>query len=514
MDNPLSPQILSVILGSFISEDLACIAAGVLIAQGDLSWPAGLGAAATGLFLGDLLLYLAGRSFDLSGRVSPAKLEHAKLRLQRHDVFAVLLSRFVPGLRLPTYVAAGLLRLDFLRFSLALLLAVGLWTPLLVGATVWGLESSQSWLTYLIAIALILFSLTRPGPRMFWRKYSQWEFWPAWAAYIPVAPYFLWLSIKHRSPTVFAAANPGIASGGLTGESKSSILRWLSRSPGATPYFTTAEAGSSPAIWNREYPLVAKPDVGERGQGVRIIRDAAELEQYLSTARGLTILQDYVPGLEFGIFYARHPFAESGLILSITGKRFPTVTGDGHRSIRELIREDPRASLLESAYEDACRVPLDGIPEKGEVVPLVEIGSHCRGTIFDDARALCTPQLEAAIDTIAHAHPGFYFGRFDIRVPSREDLQAGKGIQVLELNGVGAEPAHIYDPRVGILDAYRALFAHWRIAFETGAINLRLGAPALRLGDLIKILDRRYMGVKRNSSAARYSPGLGPENCT
>jgi membrane protein DedA with SNARE-associated domain len=514
MDTSLSLQILSIVLGSFISEDLACVAAGVLIAQGDLSWPAGLGAAATGLFLGDLLLYLAGRSFDLSGRVSPAKLASAKLRLERHEVLAVLLSRFVPGLRLPTYVAAGLLRLDFLRFSLALLLAVGIWTPLLVGATVWGLESSQAWLTYLIAAALILFALTRPGPRTFWRKYSQWEFWPAWAAYLPVAPYFLWLSVRHGSPTVFAAANPGIASGGLTGESKSAILRWLSRCPGATPYFTTAEAGSSPANWNRDYPLVAKPDVGERGQGVRIIRDAAQLKDYLSNARGLTILQDYVPGLEFGIFYARHPFADGGRILSITGKRFPTVTGDGSRSIRELIRQDKRAALLEAAYEDACRIPLDSIPAKGEVVALVEIGSHCRGTIFDDARALCTPQLEAAIDTIAHAHPDFYFGRFDIRVPSREDLQAGQGIQVLELNGVGAEPAHIYDPRVGILDAYRALFTHWRIAFETGAINLRLGAPPLRLCDLFKILDRRYIGVNRNSSAARYSPGLGPENCT
>lgn len=485
-------SVLSIILGSLISEDLACIAAGVLIAQGELSWAAGLGAAGAGLFLGDLLLYLAGRCFDISHRVTPARLEQAKRRLQEHDIFAVLLSRFVPGLRLPTYVAAGLLRLDFLRFSLALLLAVAIWTPLLVGSTVWGLERFQSWLAVPLVAALLLFALTRPGPRRFWRKYSQWEFWPAWAAYLPVVPYFLWLSWKHGGPTVFAAANPGIESGGLTGESKSAILRWLSRCPGATPYFNTAEEGSPAPTWDRNYPLVAKPDVGERGQGVRIVRNVDELAAYLKQASNTTILQDYVAGLEFGIFYARHPFAENGRILSITGKRFPSIVGDGKQSVREHIRQDKRASLLETAYEDSCRIPLDDIPALGQVVPLVEIGSHCRGTIFDDARALCTPQLEAAIDTIAHAHPGFYFGRFDIRVPSVEDLQAGKGIQVLELNGVGGEPAHIYDPQVSIRDAYRALFTHWRLAFETGAINIRLGAPSLSVCELLQILNRRF----------------------
>lgn len=489
-------QVLSIVLESLVSEDLACVAAGALIAQGELSWPVGLGAAGAGLFLGDLLLYLVGRFIGISNRVPVQSLTNAKLRLQRHDVSAVFLSRFMPGLRLPTYLAAGFLRLDFTRFVAALLLAVAVWTPLLVGATVWGLDQLPSRLIFVAAAAAIVVLVLRGISSPSWRKWKQWEFWPAWAAYLPVAPYFIWLAWTHRSLTVFTSVNPGIEAGGLTGESKSATLRWLSRCPGATPFFQTVSPGATALQWEGAYPMVAKPDVGERGQGVRIIRSPLELDQYLSSATGLTILQDYVAGLELGIFYTRHPFADQGQILSITGKRFPFIVGDGSRSIRQHIRADTRASLLEEAYEKACRFPLDGIPAAGQRVELVEIGSHCRGTIFEDARSLCTPQLESAVDAIAQAHPGFYFGRFDIRVPSVEALQAGQGIQVLELNGVAGEPTHIYDPKVSLRDAYAALYAHWRIAFTIGAINRRLGAPQLGVWDLLQLLYRRFSEQK------------------
>ncbi len=56
----------------------------------------------------------------------------------------VLLSRFTPGLRLPVYVAAGVLSKDFLKFSSALLLAAVVWTPLLVGAGGAVAESSEA----------------------------------------------------------------------------------------------------------------------------------------------------------------------------------------------------------------------------------------------------------------------------------------------------------------------------------------------------------------------------------
>ena len=177
-------------------------------------------------------------------------------------------------------------------------------------------------------------------------------------------------------------------------------------------------------------------------------------------------MQQYVSGEEFGVFYYRYPGEPEGRIYSITRKLFPRVMGDGRSSVKELIARDPRARRIASAYlaqSDGARVP-----GAGESVPLVEIGSHCRGTVFLDGADLETEALRRAIDGAARAHPGFYFGRFDLRAESAEALQAGR-FHILELNGVAAEATHIYDPAVSVWEAYRVLFRQWRIAFEIGA---------------------------------------------
>ncbi len=86
-----------------------------------------------------------------------------------------------------------------------------------------------------------------------------------------------------------------------------------------------------------------------------------------------------------------------------------------------------------------------------------------------------TPALEEVIDRIARNFDGFFFGRFDIRVPSREDFMAGRNLKIVELNGVTSEATHIYDPKISLLDAYRVLFKQWRIAFEIGNLNRARG---------------------------------------
>ena len=317
-------------------------------------------------------------------------------------------------------------------------------------------------------------------------KYSHWEFWPPWAAYAPLIPYGLWLAAKHRSITLFTATNPGIFASGLVGESKSEILRHLSqaaefivvqRDPRAAEAFA-ARVG---------YPVELKPDVGERGTNVAIMRNAAALRASLKRAIGDVIVQRYVPGLEFGVSYCRYPNQCRGRITSITEKRFPEVTGDGRSTIIELIQQDSRAALIAEAYTKSCRRPMSDVPQAGEQVPLVEIGSHCRGTIFLDGTYLKTEALEAAIDGAAKEHPGFYLGRFDLRAASIEDLQAGR-FAILELNGVAGEATHIYDPRVSLLEAYRVIFGQWRAAFEIGALNRKQGAEPLLLRALCSLL--------------------------
>jgi hypothetical protein len=128
------------------------------------------------------------------------------------------------------------------------------------------------------------------------------------------------------------------------------------------------------------------------------------------------------------------------------------------------------------------------VPQAGERIQLVEIGAHSRGTIFLDGSRYQTEALEAALDRIARSFEGFYFGRFDLRVSSLAALQQGRDFKILELNGVTSEATHIYDPINSLFEAYRVLFAQWRIAFEIGAQNQARGSRPLALRALLAII--------------------------
>ena len=519
---------LGLALSTFISEDLALVTAGALVAQGDITLGLAVVACILGIFVGDVLLYLAGR---LGGgrllRTRPARrfvsaeaLDHASRWMGERTFSVVLLSRFTPGLRLPVYVAAGVLGKDFRKFSLALLLAAALWTPLVVWAGGEVAERSAAitiggWGGIALPIALVVGALfagrrfvslladRRRRRRLVgaFRRRLHWEFLPVWVSYIPVALYIGWLGIRHRSLTLFTAANPGIAGGGgFVGESKSSILAGLGRGGAPIGRFTTIDRRLSPArrlaaahrfLGNQPtFPVVLKPDRGERGSGVAVIRSVAEMTRYLERVEEDIIVQEYVGGREFGIFYYRFPEEETGHILSITRKEFPEVVGDGTSTLEDLVLADHRAAMLASNYLRECALDADTVIPKGEVVPLVEIGAHCRGTIFWDGGDLETEALRRAVDRSARALPGFYFGRFDLRSASVEGLRKGR-FRILELNGVTAEATHIYDPRISVVEAYRTLFEQWRIAFKIGERNRRAGAQPEDLASLIRMVRRR-----------------------
>ena len=507
-------QFLLIAIATFASEDLTCIATGALIAAGKIGFFPGVLACVFGIYAGDLLLYFAGR---LIGRpmlrwkplrriLTVEKLDRASAWLAERGAGVVIFSRFTPGLRLPTYVAAGLLKTRFWTFSSYFLLAAILWTPVLVGAAA-VLGKSLPHLAFVGPVFLLAggpLRKLRPAWRTrrralgWFRRKTRWEFWPPWLAYIPVLPYLLYLGIRHRSLTLFTAANPGIPSGGFVGESKSAILSHLA----AVPDFVLL-SGDAPAnarfgavkeflaIRGLSYPVVLKPDVGERGAGVVIARNDGDVARYFRTAEGDTIAQKYAPGLEFGIFYYRYPGQSRGRIFSITGKRFPSVVGDGSSTIAELVLRDERAVCLAGLYLGRLRRAADEAPAAGEVVALAELGSHCRGAIFLNGSHLETEALRSAVDAVARAHPGFFFGRFDVRSPSIRDFQAGR-FQVLELNGVSAEATHIYDPSVSLREAYRVLFLQWRIAFAIGAVNRDAGHPPMTLREFLALLAKRF----------------------
>lgn len=330
-----------------------------------------------------------------------------------------------------------------------------------------------------------------------WVRLSRWEFWPPWAAYAPVMCYVLGLAARHRSLTVFTAANPAIPAGGFIGESKIDILRGLGPASVARSLFLDgtlpaplkiARVDAFLSSLDRRLPIVVKPDQGQRGSGVIVARTREALHARLAHTSVDTIVQEYVPGLEFGVFYVRRPGEPRGRILSITEKRLPSVTGDGRSTLEELILKDPDTIGMARFHLRQHADRVREVPLLTQVVSLGDCASHCRGARFYDAGALLTPALERAIDDIAAPFHGFCFGRFDLRVPSREAFRRGEDLTILELNGVTSEVTHIYDPGLSVIEAYRALCGQWRLAFDIGAENEARGARVWSLAELIDLV--------------------------
>jgi membrane protein DedA with SNARE-associated domain len=130
-------------LATFASEDLACISAGVLVAQGRLTYLMGVAACFLGIFAGDLLAFLIGRVSArhalyakwFSRWIAPEKVDNARQWLHKRGAAAVFISRFTPGLRVATYFSAGLLKMRWWVFLLSLLAATAVWVPLIISAT-------------------------------------------------------------------------------------------------------------------------------------------------------------------------------------------------------------------------------------------------------------------------------------------------------------------------------------------------------------------------------------------
>ena len=509
-------------VATLVSEDLTCIAAGLLVAQGRLGFLAATLACLVGILVGDLLLFAAGRFLGrpwlgrapLKWFVSPPQVEASSRWFERRGAVVVFLTRFVPGTRLPTYVAAGVLRTSFWRFLAYFLLAVTLWTPLLVGLAAFlgaqalrYFEVFQRWaLPGFLLLAVMVWlvvsvgrhALTHRGRRRLrgrWGRWTRWEFWPLRLFYLPVVLRIFWLGLRHRSPTLFTAANPAMPAGGVVGESKSAILEGLpaeivarfrlidaalppDEKLAAVRSFLRAEA--------LELPVVLKPDTGERGAGVRVVRTWPEARQHLAALTGDFLVQEYVPGPELGIFYVRLPGDGSGRIFSVTEKVLPTVTGDGTSTLEDLVLHDDRAVFSVDTFLATLGPRHEDVPAAGATVRLTDLGTHSQGAVFLDGRRFATPEMEAAIDAMSRAYEGFFFGRYDLRAPSQEDLLAGRRLKVLELNGVTSEATHIYDPANSLWSAYRTLFEQWRLAFEVGRRNRDLGVEPVGAMDLLR----------------------------
>ena len=314
----------------------------------------------------------------------------------------------------------------------------------------------------------------------FFIKLRSWEYWPFGILQAPLFVYWIWLSLKARSLVYFSASNPGILMGGMFGESKFEVLEKVPLYCKPKTILIKIPATSKAVLQQirecgLQFPLVFKPDLGERGWMVRKIRNEAEIAQYLADIRVDFLAQEWVDlPLEFGVFYVRYPGDVSGKVTSIVGKEMLSVQGDGTKTLQSLILEKERAKLQWDTLKVTYHHRLSQVVPSSETIELVSIGNHCLGTKFINENRLISDELSHSFDRISKEIEGFYFGRYDVRVASLKDLAEGK-IQVMELNGCGAEPAHIYQPGFSFVEALRVLFRHWYDIYYISKENHKRG---------------------------------------
>jgi hypothetical protein len=233
-------------------------------------------------------------------------------------------------------------------------------------------------------------------------------------------------------------------------------------------------------IQSIKFPLIAKPDIGLRGSAVQKIDGESQLKIYWQKTDFDFLIQDLIPYKnEIGIFYVRYPDQQSGIITGIVAKEFLIVEGNGKDSIEVLIKQNPRYELQLHALTLEYGKMLQKVLQAGEKLNLVPYGNHARGAKFADASTWITPKLISLINNICLQIDGFYFGRIDLMYNSIEELEDGKNFSIVEVNGAGSEPTHIYDPKHSIFFAWKELARHIKYMYEISVLNHKKGYPYL-----------------------------------
>ncbi len=519
-------------VATFASEDLACIGGGLLATKGAITLPLAILGCLIGIFVGDFAIYLMGRvlgkpALDLPVVRSVLKKERVERYsrwIDKKGIALIISTRFVPGSRVPTYFAAGVLRANPFKFGFGLLIASAIWTPAIVGLSYFlgghfisFFEANEGWalLGLLIsALLILLFArvgaslVTWKGRRLLYSRVKRmvhWEYWPMWVFYPPVIVFLLWKMLRHRSLTNLTAVNPCMPESGLVYESKGMILSHLEAHGSPVGKFRMISKGMEideklACIENFAtehglgYPFVLKADMGQRGEGVSIVKSREAARNVFENQKDDLILQEYLPGREYGVFYYRFPRERSGRVFSVTDKRFVSVKGDGASTLEELILKDERAVGMARFYLEVHQSQLDYVVPNQMDFPLTELGTHCRGALFLDGAAFITPALERSIDAMSCGVEGFHFGRYDIRVPSEGDLMNGQNIRIIELNGLTSESTNIYDPSHSVWFAYKTLFRQFDIAFRIAEESVALGKTPSKLSSIFRLCWRYFWG--------------------
>lgn len=334
------------------------------------------------------------------------------------------------------------------------------------------------------------------------KRKLNWELLPFNIIYAPFIFVWIYYWIKAGRFWFFSNVNPTLYFSGFDGETKEEMFQQIpSELYPPTIYInpkdSTENIISKMKNAGLQFPVAAKPDIGTKGLLFRRIKNAEQLAYYHSLLPFNYVIQKLVTmPLELSIFFVRYPNEKKGKITGLIAKEYVFVKGDGHSMLKHLIEHHPKAYMIAHEQKKKHKNELNNIIAKDEIYYLSELGNHNRGSRFINLQSEIDEDLSYVINQINLCSKQFYYGRYDIKTTSLEDLKQGKNISILEYNGVGSEPNHIYDINLKYKQAIKIIAQHWRYMYEIGRINYKDGIKYVSFFEGVKMFRTSNKHIK------------------
>jgi hypothetical protein len=312
-------------------------------------------------------------------------------------------------------------------------------------------------------------------------KITHWEAWPFKLIYAPITPAWLWYIIKSGAVWFFTSSNPKLTFGGMEGEPKREMYDLLPLELYPTTFNAVPQEDFNLVLERLSktdigYPLIVKPEVGGQGVLFRKIDTSEEFNDYHKKVPVEYIVQKMVHyPMEVSVFYIRHPKENKGRVTGFLHKIPLQIIGDGKHTVEELIIHHPKGKKRLGELHSKHKEKWNEILPAGEKYMLSYAANHNRGAHFIDLKEHIDEKLVAIFDTISHRVNDFFYGRYDIMCSNVEDLKNGKNFSILEYNGCGAEPNHIYDTGYSLIAAYKEILMHWKALYQISKYNKQQG---------------------------------------
>jgi hypothetical protein len=311
--------------------------------------------------------------------------------------------------------------------------------------------------------------------KKFPEKLTNWELWPFNLIYAPLGPLWLWYAIKARAFWWFTPANPTLTFAGFEGEGKKEMYDQLPegsypKTIYLQPTMSFDEVKKLVAEKGFTYPICVKPQVGLKGLLFRKVDNEDKLEIYHQKVPVDYLIQEMVESpLEVSVFYYRYPDQQKGVISGFIQKEMMHLFGDGKHTLWELILQHPKAKYRLEEMRIKHEKMLAMIIPLGEKYILTHAANLNRGAQFTNLHELIDGKLLNLFEPLSQ-RCSFYYGRYDLKCNSIEELKEGKFI-ILEFNGAGAEPNHVYNAGFSWGKALGVFAHHWKVMYEIGKYN-------------------------------------------